>query len=150
MRCRVLTSARGPNWIHGTLTNPIVGLAQASGTKLCLIEDNTYVFDQNGQAISAEKANNFFDLVWDIISEAFRYSNENSSSISPDRSLKDFFLEKVPEKGIDEEDQKLILQMGEVWGAFIGDPWDKQSLKYFWLEECLDGGTSDLPVSGCP
>jgi hypothetical protein len=64
--------------------------------------------------------------------------------------LKDFFLEKVPEKGINEDDQKLILQMGEVWGAFIGDPWDKQSLKYFWLEECLDGGTSDLPVSGCP
>jgi hypothetical protein len=56
--------------------------------------------------------------------------------------LEGLFIEKVPKKGISEEDQTLVLQMGEVWGAFIGDPWDKQSLKYFWLEECLDGGGS--------
>lgn len=85
----------------------------------------------------------FLDLVWDIISQAFRHSNENSSSLSPNSSLKDFFLEKVAEKGIGQDDERLILQMGEVWGAFIGDPWDKQSLKYLWLEECLDGGTLD-------
>ncbi|KAK4078871.1 hypothetical protein Purlil1_11809 [Purpureocillium lilacinum] len=26
-----------------------------------------------------------------------------------------------------------------MWGSFIGDCWEEQSLKWFWLEECLDG-----------
>ena len=135
-----LLKARGPNWVHGTLTNPILNLAKETGTVLCLIEDNTCVFDQNGQALSTQKATDLFDLVWVIISDAFKYSNEDFSNISPKASLKDFFTKKIREKGLSREDQALILQMAEMWGAFIGDPWDKQSLKYFWLEECLDGG----------
>lgn len=98
------------------------------------------VFDQCGQAIESGKADESFELVWSIIAEAFKYSNDECSRISPKTSLKDFFTEKVSEKGFNDEDQTLILQMAEMWGAFIGDPWDKQSLKYFWLEECLDGG----------
>jgi hypothetical protein len=103
------------------------------------------VFDQCGQSIDMEKATEFFELVWTIISDAFKYSNENCSNISPKTSLKDFFTQKVNEKGLSEEDQTLILQLAEMWGAFIGDPWDQQSLKYFWLEECLDGGEFPPP-----
>jgi hypothetical protein len=80
-----------------------------------VINDNTYIFDQNGQAVSTKKATEFFDMVWDIISDAFKYSNDNCSNISPETSLKDFFIEKVSGKGISEEDQTLVLQMGEVW-----------------------------------
>lgn len=87
-----------------------------------------------------EKAAEHFDLIWAIISDAFKYSNENFANISPKASLKGFFIEEIREKGLSKEGQALILQMAEMWGAFIGDPWDKQSLKYFWLEECLDGG----------
>ena len=94
------------------------------------------VFDQCGQPIDSEKADEFFEIVWSIIAEAFKYSNEEFSRISPKTSLKDFFTEKVSEKGFNDEDQALILQMAEMWGAFIGDPWDKQSLNYFWY---LDG-----------
>jgi hypothetical protein len=145
-RIIILIFDRGPNWIHGTVTNPIVHLAKTTNTALCLIEDSMNVFDQYGQAIEPRKANEFFKLVWSIIAEAFKYSNEECSQISPTTSLKDFFTGKVSEKGFSNEDRTLILQMAEIWGAFIGDPWDKQSLKYFWLEECLDGGefTSDL------
>jgi hypothetical protein len=122
-------------------------LAKQTDTALCLIEDNTCVFDQNGQAIGMEKAAEHFDLVWAIISDAFKYSNEDFANISPKASLKDFFIEKIGEKGLSKEDQALILQMAEMWGAFIGDPWDKQSLKYFWLEECLDGGKPPLSTT---
>ena len=35
----------------------------------------------------------------------------------------------------------LLLQMAELCGAFVGSPVYRQSLKFFWLEECIDGGT---------
>lgn len=51
-------------------------------------------------------------------------------------------MQKLSESELSGEDRTLILQMADMWGGFIGDPWDKQSLRYFWLEECLDGGES--------
>jgi hypothetical protein len=129
------------------LTNPIINLAKETGTALCLIEDSPLVFDQNGQVIGTEKADNHMEMVWSIISDAFKYSNEDCSNISPKKSLSDFFGEKVRETGLSEEDQTLILHMAEMWGAFIGDPLEKQSLKYFWLEECLDGGKFNCVLS---
>jgi len=27
-----------------------------------------------------------------------------------------------------------------MWGDFVGEPIEKQSMKYFWLEECIEGG----------
>jgi hypothetical protein len=137
----VLTySSRGPNWIHGTLNNPILNLAKQTGTALVTVEDQACVFDQKGEVINNDKATELLDLVWEIIREAFKYSNEECWNIAPEKSLKDFFIEQVVEKGLSEEDQMLVLQMAEMWGAFIGDPLERQSLKYFWLEECLDGG----------
>lgn len=135
-----LTSARGPNWIHGTSDNPILHLAKKTETDICLIKDGTQVFDQFGHLINRDKATRFFDLMWDIISDAFKFSNENCSKISPEASLKDFFMQKISKSELSDEDRTLILQIAEMWGGFIGDPWDKQSLRYFWLEECLDGG----------
>lgn len=131
---------RGPNWIHGTLDNPILSLAKKTGTVLSAVEDSMCVFDQNGKALSHDKTTQISDLMWDIITEAFKYSNGNSANISPERSLKDFFSDQVITKGLTEEDQNLVLQMAEMWGGFIGDPLERQSLKNFWLEECLDGG----------
>ncbi|KAJ5688692.1 hypothetical protein N7462_003084 [Penicillium macrosclerotiorum] len=139
-RDRLGGRSRGPNWIHGTLDNPILNLAKRTGTVLATVEDNPCVFDQYGEVMSHDKANEISDLVWDIIKEAFQHSNENSLNISPESSLKDFFMKQVVRKGLAEEDQTLVLQMAEMWGAFIGDPLELQSLKYFWLEECLDGG----------
>jgi hypothetical protein len=78
--------------------------------------------------------------MWSIISDAFKFSNENCSKISPKTSLKDFFMQKLSESELSGDDRTLILQIAEMWGGFIGDQWDKQSLRYFWLEECLDGG----------
>jgi hypothetical protein len=117
-----------------------LALAKKTETSYCLIEDNACIFDSDGNAVCPKKAAELFDLVWKIISEAFKFSNRDCPNISPKRSLKDFFIEKLTQYELGEEDQRLILLIAEVWGAFIGDPWDKQSLKYFWLEECLDGG----------
>ena len=85
------------------------------------------------------RSDEFSGLMWGIISDAFKYSNE-TSAISPNRSLKDFFAEEVSNKEMSKEDKKVLLQMAEIWGGFIGDHVEHQSLKYFFLEECIDGG----------
>jgi len=131
---------RGPNWIHGTDSNPIVKLAKETNTTLCLIDDTTCVYDSQGLPISRAKVTDGFEKVWSIISDAFKHSNEDSANIAPSVSLKDFFREKLTEQTLCSDDQDLILLLAEMWGAFIGDPWERQSLKWFWLEECLDGG----------
>lgn len=139
----LLTSAfnfRGPNWIHGTLTNPILKLAKDTQTAVCSTEKCTCVYDEYGSLVDKTKADELSELVWSIISDAFKESNQACSTISPSRSLKDYFFERTSTIDLSDGDKKLVCQMAEMWGTFIGDPLDSQSLKYFWLEECLDGG----------
>ena len=31
------------------------------------------------------------------------------------------------------------LGMAQMWGAYVGSPVQRQSLKFFWLEECIEG-----------
>ena len=79
------------------------------------------------------------ELVWGIIADAFEYSNR-TRNISPNRSLKDYFVEKLSNKNLSQDDKKTMLQMSEIWGGFIGGHVEHQSLRYLWLEECIDGG----------
>lgn len=76
--------------------------------------------------------------------QAFKHSADNSATIDPQESLQDYFQlkaeEKYPEANQDRQ-RKLVMQMSELWGPFIGSPVTTQSLRFFWLEECLDGGT---------
>ncbi|KAJ5359548.1 uncharacterized protein N7496_011961 [Penicillium cataractarum] len=109
----------GPNWIHGTLNNPILNLAKQTETALSAVEDSACIFDQNGEVISNDKATELLDLVWEIIRDAFKYSNEDCANISPERSLKDFFTDQVSEKGLSEEDQMLLLQMAEIHAKIL-------------------------------
>ncbi|MCJ1402281.1 hypothetical protein MMC11_005501 [Xylographa trunciseda] len=128
----------GANWIHGTDHNPILDLAKETNTVASLIGEKSGTFDELGEYMDEKKAERLSELVWGIIADAFKYSND-SSSIPPDRSLRDFFVEELEEKDLSQEDKKIVLQIAQMWGAFIGDPIERQSLKYFWLEECIDG-----------
>lgn len=115
-------------------------LAEETNTTLSLADDTTRVYNPQGLPISKEKATESFDMIWSIISDAFKYSNKNCAIIAPSVSLKDFFKEQLTERSLSQDDQTFVLQLAEMWGAFTGDPWERQSLKWFWLEECLDGG----------
>ena len=48
---------------------------------------------------------------------------------------------KYSDEPADERDRKrrLLLQEAEMWGAFVGGAIQRQSLKFFWLEECIEG-----------
>ena len=131
---------RGANWIHGTDQNPILDLATETGTVCCSSGEKSLVFDEHGEILPEPKATQMSDLFWGMIADAFKHSNE-CPNIPSSKSLKDFIVEKLEEKDLTTNDKALMVQIADIWGAFVGEPVDRQSLKYFWLEECIDGGT---------
>lgn len=141
----------GPNWIHGSDDNPMLDLAKQTGTALESWDVSSYVFNESGDLLPVQEAEAYAILVWDIIQDAFVYSNKSFAEIDERLSLFDFFKQKVVEKIPDSEDdfqkkRETVLQMSETWGTYIGSPVSRQSLKFFWLEECIEGGKSTLPV----
>jgi len=98
------------------------------------------VFDSQGNHMSDKDAAKNTERVWAIIEQAMKLSNETSTTIPAEKSLYDYFQEQVvkifPNKNDDaKKQQQTILQMAEMWGAFVGSPVQRQSLKFFWLEE---------------
>lgn len=76
-----------------------------------------------------------------MIEEAQEYSLENGASISESASLHEFVVEKALELFPDnEKDRNLLCQMSEMWGAYIDDPIQRQSLRFAWMEEVCGGG----------
>lgn len=139
----------GPNWVHGTDDNLLLELAKETGNHLASPSEDAYVYDAYGNLVNCQQVSESFDLIWEILAEAFRHSNENCEYIPPDVSLKDFFRDKLLARKLNAETRSFILELAEMWGAFIGDAFEKQSLKWFWLEECLEGGeyVCILPIS---
>ncbi|KAI9717676.1 MAG: hypothetical protein M1812_004621 [Candelaria pacifica] len=146
----------GPNWIHGTENNPIMDLAKETKSALHSWGERQAIFDEEGKMLEETKANRYSEIVWGMIADAFKYSNDQSSIINPNRSLADYFKERVrgylhnDSNGLElkgdmseteelNHEQKTLLSITQMWGAFIGDPIERQSLKFFWLEECIEG-----------
>ncbi|PWO23821.1 splicing factor U2af a subunit [Pyrenophora tritici-repentis] len=134
----------GPNWIHGTDDNPILDLAKETKTITMNWDGRQSVFDNLGNHMPDEDAEKNTEHVWSIIEQAMKHSNEDSANIPAEKSLYNYFEEQVEKMFPDQNDeakqkQQTILQMAEMWGAFVGSPIQTQSLKFFWLEECIDG-----------
>jgi hypothetical protein len=135
----------GANWIHGTDHNPILDLAKQTETTTHSWGEEFNVFDENGKYMSVEDGAEYNEILWGIVIDAFRHSNEDFASIPPSESLYDFLVGKVKElipvtENDYEKKRKVILQMSEMWGAFVGRTVKQQSLKFFWLEETVEGG----------
>ena len=146
----------GPNWIHGTKDNPILDLVHATDTATSshdVDEQGNHltgaVFDQDGHLLPLEEGGALSTVMWKIVEEAFVHSNANCSTIDPNESLHDFFQQRleahVPSAGASNASavkrrQEMVMQIAEFWGAFVGSPVSRQSLKYYWLEECIEGG----------
>ncbi|KAJ5750322.1 hypothetical protein N7533_007350 [Penicillium manginii] len=129
----------GPNWIHGTGENPIMSIAEATQTVAHDPEGRNISISCDGQLVNEERATKSAEFVWTTIEEAFEYSNQHGDSIPPERSLFDFIQEKLEKTNFSDEDKRLCLDSCKLWGAYVGDPIERQSLKFFRLEECIDG-----------
>ncbi|KAF2186549.1 FAD/NAD(P)-binding domain-containing protein [Zopfia rhizophila CBS 207.26] len=129
----------GPNWIHTSGSNPILDLANLTGTVLHIWNEKVQVFDHDGKRIEDETAKVLGELRWDIIEKAMRYSKENTHRIDKNDSLGQWFEKRTAEMEISEYDRKVLIGMAEMWGCYIGDSIYHQSLKYTWLEDCCSG-----------
>lgn len=134
----------GPNWIHGTESNPILDIAKRTNTAVGSWDTGSYVFNEDGELYDVDEGEKYSAMMWDIVQEAFKHSNRHSAEIDPGESLLDFFktklVELIPETTEGWERKRgIVLQMADLWGAFVGSPVERQSLKFFWLEECIDG-----------
>lgn len=122
-------------------------IARDTGTILHAWDEEQNVIDCQGSPLDPDEASEYGRLLWDdgLIAAAFKYSNEHSKSIPASRSLYDFFDEKVKDLFTDlpsleaERKRKTLLQTVCMWGAYVGSPVDRQSLKFFFLEECIEG-----------
>lgn len=143
----------GPNWIHGAADNPLLDLAIETGTAVCSLEpDTSLVVDEDGKPLSAKQGAEYSMLMWILFEQAFDYSRKRTAEIDPSTSLLDFCRERVVKMipGTDERSRQkrhILLQMCEVWGNYVGSHVGGQSLKFFWLEESVEGGT--LPPFLC-
>jgi len=54
--------------------------------------------------------------------------------------------EKYPDPLKHDNQHKILLQMAEIWGGFVGSPVTRQSLKFLWLEECVTGGAFGISL----
>lgn len=129
----------GANWIHCTRTNPIIELAELTQTHLEDWDGGQATWGQNGKLLDEQTAGKISKFVWDTINDAFAYSEKYGDSIPPERSLLDYFCEKVEQTGFTAAEKALCLESCKLWGTYMGEPVWRQSLKFFRLEQCIDG-----------
>ncbi|EXJ54618.1 hypothetical protein A1O7_09959 [Cladophialophora yegresii CBS 114405] len=131
----------GPNWIHGTKGNPVMRLAQQTGTLIIEPdEERQALFDTHGTRRPDSEAVELPSRIWELVVDAFKYSDENSATIDPNLSLFEYFRAKIDsQKGLDRWKRDDLLHEAQMWGPFVGDAIETQSLKFFFLEECIEG-----------
>ncbi|TWU79230.1 hypothetical protein ED733_009002 [Metarhizium rileyi] len=141
----------GPNWIHGTENNPITEIAKRTGTATGGLHPKSWVYDHLGDLMSLEDGEKYSAMVWNIVQQAFDHANTYGAETHSDESLLSFVRERaadlIPEDDVEcVKKREILIRLAEMWGAFIGSPVSRQSLKYFWLEECLEG--ENLLIAG--
>ncbi|KAK1142654.1 hypothetical protein N8T08_007458 [Aspergillus melleus] len=129
----------GPNWIHGTGKNPIADIAALTETTIDDLEGDQILYSSDGKLIDRQLTAKVSEFLWETIGEAFEYSNAHKETISPDRSLLDFLTERLETTSLTPLEKELCIESSRLWGAYVGDPIERQSLKFFCLEECIDG-----------
>lgn len=122
-------------------------LARDTKTVLHAWDEEQNVIGSDGKPLDPAEAAEYGCLLWDdgLIAAAFKYSNEHCKSIPVERSLYDFFDEQAQELFTDlpeaeaRRKRSTLLQTACMWGAYVGSDVRRQSLKFFWLEECIEG-----------
>ncbi|KIW13881.1 hypothetical protein PV08_06662 [Exophiala spinifera] len=142
LSCGGHTVDMGPNWIHGTKGNPIMALADATHSVVTAPDEaGGALYDSDGHRRTDEEALSLSEKVWEMVVTAFKYSDENSATIDPQTSLFDYFSEQIDtcDPKVDAKRKADLLAEAQMWGPFVGDSVKTQSLKFFFLEECIEG-----------
>ncbi|OJD18592.1 hypothetical protein ACJ73_08708 [Blastomyces percursus] len=129
----------GPNWIHGTENNPIADLSNSSKTITHAWGGLQNVIDTSGKPLDERLIGRISDFIWTTVEDAYEYSRLNKEIIPADKSLFDFIKEQLEKAEFSEVEKEKCIELSKLWGSYIGSPIDRQSLRFFFLEECLEG-----------
>jgi hypothetical protein len=146
----------GACWIHGTKGNPTVALAKKADSTTVGCNTVDSICDSDGQWLNRGVAGGLYDEVWDIIDLAMDKSSREASSISDSAKMMDFFRYEVEKRSTSTKEKtateyvRLMNDIVEMWGAFMGDECERQSLKTLWLDAGLEGGKFASQPPGLP
>lgn len=135
----------GASWIHGEEGNPIVALAERTQTTTIPCGAVDSICDSKGTWLNRGLARRYYEEVWEILDLAVDKSRQEFASLSDTAKMMDFFRAEVQSrrssqgKQPDDYYETLMLQIVEMWGAFMGDECERQSLKNMWLVDDLEG-----------
>ncbi|KAJ7168492.1 hypothetical protein C8R46DRAFT_235701 [Mycena filopes] len=138
----------GPNWIHAWTDSdephPIFKLATDTGTPVHYWNDKQLIFNSEGRPLPEQVTERLSTLLWVIIEDAFNLSEaarqkDGGKSIPAEESLYDFVKREAATRLSDPKERDLLVQMSEMFGAYVGEPAWKQSLRFAWMEECCGG-----------
>lgn len=124
----------------------MIELAEKTNTHLEDWDGGQATISPRGQILDPNTELRVSQFVWNTINEAFEYSEKHGRRIPADCSLLDFFREKLDQSDFSPSDKALCLESCKLWGTYMGEPIWKQSLRFFRLEQCIDGST--LLISG--
>lgn len=123
----------------------MLAVAEQTNTVTDCLSEEQAVYGSIGVSLPALEVSETAKTFWSIIADASKYSNEHWRDTSPQRSLMDFVLDRSHDKYGDMPEseacrkRQMLEQEAEMWGGFVGGPTRRQSLKFFWLEECIGG-----------
>ncbi|KAL9589218.1 MAG: hypothetical protein Q9203_001977 [Teloschistes exilis] len=124
--------------------NPIVELAKETGTPLHQWNESALLIDGQGRSVDRSEADRALKRVWQILEEAMEYSTKRSDELLPSVSLYNYFTDWCHRSfragDMSQREVDLVEGMAEMWGAYVGDRCELQSLKFFYLEDCINGG----------
>lgn len=128
----------------------MIELAELTKTHLEDWDGGQATWGPNGKLLHEKTADKINKFVWDTINDAFTYSEKYGDSIPADRSLLDFFRDRVEQSAFTAAEKALTLESCKLWGTYMGEPVWRQSLRFFRLEQCIDGskcGRSQYPLA---
>ncbi|KAH8699253.1 putative flavin-containing amine oxidase [Talaromyces proteolyticus] len=129
----------GANWIHGTEGNPVDQISRISDTTTCEWDGRETVFDSSGKLLDEATTIKIAEWMWTTVDKGFDYSTKSKDIIPPDMSLFDFCCQQLEKTNFTPEEKLACQEFAKFWGAYVGEPVERQSMKFFCLEECIEG-----------
>ena len=140
----------GASWIHGTQCNPIIRLALKAGSTIIACGAVDSICNSDGTWLPSTVARTYYEEVWEILDMAIAKSRTETKSMSDTLKMMTFFRQEVERRRSQAEQpeayETLMVQIVEMWGAFMGNECETQGLKNLWLDAGLEGGIVDLAV----
>lgn len=137
----------GACWIHGTQGNPIVDLAEKARSMLVACGAVYSICDSNGAWLSSETARHYYEEVWEILEMMMDKSRKEAASLSDSAKMMDLYRQEVRKRRVQAKNpeayETLMVQIVEMWGAFMGNECETQGLENLWLDAGLEGGIVD-------